>query len=75
MPESGKLTKEQQDYCYEFNRFFQEIADDMTNCERLMKQGKFFDAIEFIQTCNVQSNIGKGKVLEFVKELKESNLW
>lgn len=69
------LTEDQKDYCYEFLRFFQEIADDLKNADMLMHQGKFFDAMDFIRTCNSKSQIGTVRVKEFVQNLQKDNKW
>lgn len=71
----SELTKDQKDFCYEFVRFFQEIADDMKNADNLMHQGKFFDAMDHIRVCNSKAQIGTLKVKEFVVDLQKDGKW
>lgn len=69
------FSKGQQDDCYNIHNRVHYIATDLKNAEKLMQQGRFFDAMDLIRQSNINAQITEEAIATFVKGLQEAGLW
>jgi hypothetical protein len=75
MSELEKLTKEEQETFYKIHQFMKEIQDDLRTTEDMMLKGRFIEAIDYIRSSNVKSQLGQRDLIELVQKLKDKNIW
>jgi len=75
MSELEKLSKEEQDSFYRVHQMIKEVEDDLRTCENMMLNGRFIEAMDYIKTSNVKSQITQKDLAEIVQNLKNKNIW